>query len=52
MLGTLDAWSMSRWSHRPREPAYYIEDCRILSWLIGSQESMIENKEELQVHDE
>ena len=29
-LGTSDAWSMSRSSHRPREPAYYIEDCRIL----------------------
>ena len=31
MLGTSDAWSMSRSSHRPSEPAYYIEDCRILS---------------------
>ena len=30
MLGTSDAWSMSRSSHRPSEPAYYIEDCRIL----------------------
>ena len=30
ILGTSDAWSMSRSSHRPREPAYYIEDCRIL----------------------
>ena len=30
MLGTSDAWFMSRSSHRPSEPAYYIEDCRIL----------------------
>jgi hypothetical protein len=28
MLGTSDAWLMSRSSHRPRDPAYYIEDCR------------------------
>ena len=27
------AWSTSRLSHRPSEPAYYIVDCRILnSW--------------------
>ena len=29
MLGTSDTWSMSRSSHRPSEPAHYIEDCRI-----------------------
>ena len=29
MLVTSDAWSMSHLSHRPSEPAYYIEDCRI-----------------------
>ena len=29
MLGKSDAWSMSRSSHQPSEPAYYIEDCRI-----------------------
>ena len=29
MLGTSDAWSRSRSSHRPSDPAYYIEDCRI-----------------------
>ena len=29
MLGTSDAWSMSRWSHRFSEPVYYIEDCLI-----------------------
>ena len=28
---TSDAWSTSRLSHRPREPANYIVDCRILS---------------------
>ena len=31
MLGTSDAWSTSRSSHRPREPGYYIEDCRIFA---------------------
>ena len=35
MLGTSDAWSMSRSSIRPSEPAYYIEDCRIFA-LCGS----------------
>ena len=29
ILGTSDAWSMSRLAHRPSNPAYYIED-----WLI------------------
>ena len=29
MLGTSDAWSMSRSSQQPSKPAYYIEDCRI-----------------------
>ena len=29
MLGTSDAWSMRRSSHRPSDPAYYIEDFRI-----------------------
>ena len=29
MLGSSDAWSMSRLSHQPSDPAYYIEDCRI-----------------------
>ena len=33
MLGTTDSWSMSRSSHRPKEPAYYIEDCGILGLL-------------------
>ena len=31
MLGTSDAWLMSRSSQRPSNPAYYIEDCRIFS---------------------
>ena len=31
ILGTSDAWSMSRSSHQPSDPAYYIEDCRIYS---------------------
>ena len=29
ILGTSDAWMMSRLSQRPSEPAYYIEDWRI-----------------------
>ena len=29
ILGTSDAWSLSRLSHRPSKQAYYIEDCRI-----------------------
>ena len=29
LLGTSDAWSMSRLSHRPSDPAYFIEDCQI-----------------------
>ena len=28
-LGTSDAWSMRRSSHRSNNPAYYIEDCQI-----------------------
>ena len=37
MLGTSDAWSMSRLSHQASEPAYYIEDCRIsttAAWVL------------------
>ena len=30
ILGTSNAWLMSRLSHRPSKPAYYIVDCRIL----------------------
>ena len=37
MIGTSDAWSMSRSSHWPSDPAYYIEDCRILTMLRNSQ---------------
>ena len=33
ILGTSDASSMSRLSHRPSEPAFYIVDCRILDVL-------------------
>ena len=33
ILGTSDAWSTSRLSHRLSEPAYYIVDCRIFSVL-------------------
>ena len=29
ILGTSDTWWMCHLSHRPSEPAYYIEDCRI-----------------------
>ena len=33
MLGTSQAWSVSPLSHRPSDPAYHIEDCRI-SWQL------------------
>ena len=42
MLGTSDAWSMSRLSHRPNEPEYYIEDCWI-SDIDTSQSNLIYN---------
>ena len=29
ILVTSDAWSMRRPSHRPSDPGYHIEDCRI-----------------------
>ena len=29
ILGMSDAWSTSRLSYRPSEPAYYIVDCQI-----------------------
>ena len=31
MLGTSETWSLSRSFHQPSEPAYYIEDCQILT---------------------
>ena len=41
MLGTSDAWSMSRLSHGPSDPAYYIEDCLIYvsfeAFLVGKK---------------
>ena len=30
LFGTLDAWSMRQSSQGPSNPAYYIEDCRVL----------------------
>ena len=33
MLGTSDAWSTSRSSQWPSDPAYYIEDCQIYALL-------------------
>ena len=36
MLGTSDAWTMSRLSHRPSDPAYYIEDCGIFVYFYMS----------------
>ena len=35
ILGTSDAWSMSSSPHRPSDPAYYIEDCRIFRQCSG-----------------
>jgi hypothetical protein len=37
ILGTSDAWSMRQSSHRPSNPAYYIEDCRILAQGTGDE---------------
>ena len=37
ILGTSDAWLMSRLSQQPSNPAYYIEDCQIsksVIWMI------------------
>ena len=34
LLGTADDWSMRRSSQRISDPAYYIEDCRILTVTI------------------
>ena len=34
MLGTLEAWSMSRLSQRPSKPAYYIEDFWIYRYIL------------------
>ena len=34
-----DAWSTSRLSHRPSEPAYCILDCRIFTYLVVFQPS-------------
>ena len=42
MLGT-DAWSMSHSCHRPSEPAYYIEDCRIYDAVDAIYRPKIEN---------
>ena len=36
ILGTSEAWSTSRLSHRPSEPAYHFVDCRILILQIGN----------------
>jgi hypothetical protein len=35
--GTSDAWAMRQSSHRPSNPAYYIEDCRILAQGTGDE---------------
>ena len=42
ILGTSDAWSTSRLSHQPSEPAYYIVDCRPLFFIIIKVMSLIE----------
>ena len=34
ILGMPDAWSTSRLSHQPREPAYIIVDCRFSNVLV------------------
>ena len=47
MLATSDAWSMSRSSHRPSEPVYYIEDCRISGWNQNPQLLQEKRKEDV-----
>ena len=49
MLGTSDAWSMSCLSHRPVDPAYYIENCRILGMLFqkGFQHIVVADRSDL-----
>ena len=36
ILGPSDAWSMRQSTQRPSDPAYYIEDCRILRPLTAA----------------
>ena len=39
-LGTSDTWSMSRLSHRPIDPVYYIENCQIFTgWPFTTEKS-------------
>ena len=42
MFGTSDAWLMSCLSQQPREPAYYIGDCRILFYCGSMQQRPLE----------
>ena len=42
ILGTSDAWSMRRSSHRPSDPAYYIKDCPI-SNTIGAKTFLLKS---------
>ena len=44
ILGTPDAWSTSRLSHRPSEPVYYIVDCQILG-LCGGDDLLRQHHE-------
>ena len=40
MLGTSDAWSTTRLSRRPSEPAYYIVDCQIFNAFLCCNNSL------------
>ena len=42
ILGTSDAWSMSRLSQRTSDPACYIEDCRILGEINWHKQTQCE----------
>ena len=46
ILGTSGAWSTSRLSCRPSEPAYYIVDCRIFALRTGTVSSSLKFKSE------
>ena len=42
ILGTSDTWSMSRLSHWPSDPTYYIVDWRIFTLSLANQELILQ----------
>ena len=47
ILGTSDACSMSRLAHRPSDPAYYIEDCRIFQLAVRKKNDKKKNVKQI-----